>query len=154
MRTWDPFSDIEVVRREIDRALASQYGGNGGRAGRSAAAFLPGRAARAYPLINLAEDKDSLYVEALAPGVRPESIDLMVVRNTLTIAGEKAPSAEVPAEKFHRNERAAGKFVRAVDLPSEVDSNGVTARYTDGLLTITLPKAETAKPKQIKLTVG
>src|SRR2546421_12891043 len=153
MRTWDPFADMDAVRREIDRALASYYAGNGGSA-RTGPAFLPGRAARAYPLINLAEDKDSFFVEALAPGVNPESLDVSVVRNTLTISGEKVPPPESNGEKFHRTERAAGRFVRSVDLPTEVEGDRVAAEYRDGLLKVTLPKAEAAKPKQIQVAVG
>src|ERR1041384_8026304 len=123
MRVWDPFRDLEAVRREVDRALTSVLA-DGGRSGQ--ASFLPGRAARGYPLINIAEDRDSFYLEALAPGVNPDSLDLSVVRNTLTISGEKSPPENVTGEAFHRNERAAGKFVRSIELPAEVDGNRVS----------------------------
>jgi HSP20 family protein len=93
-------------------------------------------------------------VEALAPGINSESLNLTVVRNTLTVAGEKPAPAGVAPEAFHRSERAAGKFIRTIDLPVEVNADKVSARYTDGLLTITLPKAEAAKPRQIKVSVS
>src|SRR5262249_31889438 len=147
MRVWDPFRDLDAVRREVDRALTSVLA-DGGRAVQ--ASFLPGRAARGYPLINIAEDKDSFFVEALAPGVNPSTFDLSVVKNTLTISGEKVGPENVGGEAFHRNERAAGKFVRSIELPAEVDGNRVSASYVDGLLTVTLAKAEAAKPKQIQ----
>ena len=150
LRQWDPFAELEEVRQSLDRALAQRP--NGER--RARGAFLPGRAARAYPLINLSEDKDSLYVEALAPGIDPNSLNLTVQRNTLSISGEKRPPDSVSAEAFHRNERAAGKFNRSIDLPVEVDADKVSARYTDGLLLITLPKSEVAKPRQIQVSVG
>jgi HSP20 family protein len=152
MRAWEPFRELEALRREIDRTFNSYLPGtstNGAQV-----SFLPGRAARRYPLVNVGEDQDRVYVEALAPGIDPDAINLTVVRNTLTISGEKRAPAVGAPESFHRNERAAGKFVRTVDLPVEVDSDKVSARYRNGLLTVTLPKAEAAKPKQIQVTVN
>jgi HSP20 family protein len=106
-------------------------------------------------LMNLHEDKDNLYAEAMAPGIDPESLNLTVVHNTLTISGEKrgAPQ-EVPPEAFHRSERASGKFVRTITLPVEIDESKVSADYKNGLLLITLPKSEGAKPKRINVQVS
>ncbi|MFQ5852227.1 MAG: Hsp20/alpha crystallin family protein [Candidatus Binatia bacterium] len=152
MAQWDPFKDMEALRREIDRAF-EDFGLRTEPFLRIA--FLPGRAARRYPLVNLHEEKDTLYVEALAPGVDPNSLNLTVVRNTLTISGEKQTSQEgVKAEAFHRNERAVGRFVRTIELPVEVDEGRVSADYKNGLLMVSLPKAERAKPKQIDVRVG
>jgi HSP20 family protein len=142
---------MEVLRRDIERAF-----GNGGVANEpfSRVAFLPGQAARRYPMINLYEDRDHVYVEALAPGVDVESLSLAVIRNVLSISGEKRRTPDnIPPEAFHRNERAAGKFVRTVDLPVEVDADQVTAAYQHGLLMVTLAKAAAAKSKQITVTV-
>jgi HSP20 family protein len=143
----NPFSEIEALRREIDRA----FEGFGGRPGRFASgAFLPGRGARQYPLVNLYEEKDAVYVEALAPGINPEELNVSVMHNVLTISGEKKdPIADVKPEAFHRRERAVGKFVRQVELPIDVDAEKVSAAYKNGLLRITLPKSEAAKPRQI-----
>lgn len=152
MAQWNPWQDMDVLRREIDRSFE--------RAGVQfpplfRTAFLPGRAAREYPLVNLHEDKDTVYVEALAPGLDPASLNVSVVRNTLTLTGEKPRTAtEVKPEAFHREERAAGKFVRSLELPVEVDENKVKAEYTNGLLLVTLPKAEKAKPRQISVQVA
>ena len=78
-----------------------------------------------------------------------------VLRNQLTISGEKpAESGEVKAENFHRSERASGRFVRTFTLPTEVDDKKVSAEYRSGILTITLPKAEAAKPKKITVSVA
>lgn len=148
---WDPFRAIDALQREMDRTL---QGWGEWPSPLVRAAFLPGRAARQYPMLNLSEDKDAYYVEALAPGVDPESLDVTVVHNSLTISGEKKPTAtDAPPEAFHRTERAAGKFVRSIDLPSEVDEGKVKADYKNGLLLITLPKTEKAKPKQIAVKV-
>jgi HSP20 family protein len=83
------------------------------------------------------------------------ALALSVVGHTLRISGEKRRVAgEVTPEAFHRSERATGKFVRQIQLPMEVDEQHVQAGYTDGLLMITLPKAEKAKPKQISVQVS
>jgi HSP20 family protein len=106
-------------------------------------------------LINLYADTEALYVEALAPGVEPETLNVSVVGSTLSIAGEKRRVAgDVQPEAFHRSERATGTFVRHIALPSEVDENTVQAEYTHGLLTVTLPKTEKAKPKQVAVQVS
>lgn len=152
MAEWNPWQTLESLRREIDRvfddSVVRQEAG-------SRAAFLPGRAARRYPLINFAEDQEALYVEALAPGVEPGTLDVHVLRNTLTISGEKRRVVgDVKPEAFHRSERATGKFVRNIDLPVEVDEHKVQADYKNGILTIVLPKTEKARPKQIAVQIA
>ena len=152
MAQWNPFQEMEVLRREIDRIFDS-FGLRTGPVFRTA--FLPGRAAREYPLCNLYEDKEAVYVEALAPGVDPASLNLTTTRNALTLSGEKhGLPGEVKSEMLHRNERATGKFLRSIELPVEVDENKVKADYKNGLLVVTLPKAEKAKPKQIGVQVA
>jgi HSP20 family protein len=146
---WNPF---DALRRDIERAFQ-----NAGASNEPSfhTAFLPGRASRRYPLINLAEDRDHVYIEALAPGVDPATIDLAVIRNIMTISGEKRRHPEdIKPEAFHRSERAAGKFVRTIELPVEVDADHVKAEYKHGMLMVTLPKAEAAKPKQISVSVN
>jgi len=152
MAEWSPWQTLETLRRELDRV----FDASGTRNEPSfRTAFLPGRAARRYPLTNLYEDKDAVYLEALAPGVDPATLEVSVVGNTLSITGEKRRVAgDVQPEAFHRSERATGKFVRHLQLPVEVDENTVHADYKDGLLVVTLPKGEKAKPKQIAVQVG
>lgn len=142
---------MESLRRDINRAFHNAGSSNEPL---FRTAFLPGQAARRYPLINLSEDRDQLYVEALAPGVDPETINLAVIRNSLTISGEKRRHPEaIKPEAFHRSERAAGKFVRTLELPVKVDADQVMAEYKHGILRVTLPKAASAKPKQISVSV-
>jgi len=152
MAAWSPWHTLETVRRELDKVFDE----SGTRTEPSfRTAFLPGRAARRYPLINLYEDKDAVYLEALAPGVDPATLDLSVVDNTVSLTGEKRRvTGDVKPEGFHRSERATGTFVRHMQLPVEVDENQVHADYTDGLLLVTLPKAAKAKPTQIAVQVG
>jgi len=150
--TWNPWREIEALRRDIDNTFHT-VGQTNERRFRSA--FLPGRAARQYPLVNLSEDRDHIYVEALAPGVDPASIEVGVIRNVLTILGEKRRlPQDLKPEALHRSERAAGKFVRSIELPIEIDSDQVKAEYKHGLLMVTLPKAAAAKPKQINVSVN
>jgi HSP20 family protein len=152
MAEWNPFADVDALRREIGRVF-EDFGIEQWPAHR--VAFLPGREPRRYPLVNLLEDKDHVYVEALTPGVDPQSMNVTALQNRLTISGEKSKVAEdIKPEAFHRNERASGKFVRTIDLPVEIDEARIQAEYKNGLLVVTLPKAEKAKPKQINVKVA
>jgi HSP20 family protein len=151
MAEWNPFVDMEVLRQEINRAF-EDFGF--GQAPTQRVAFLPGREPRRYPLINLLEDKNNVYVEALTPGVDPQSMNVTAMQNRLTLSGEKGGVGDIKPEAFHRNERASGKFVRTIDLPAEIDEAQIQAEYKNGLLLVTLPKAEKAKPKQISVKVG
>jgi len=150
MPVWEAFAEMEALRREMERRF-TDAGPGYGRAPR--VAFLPGRGARQYPLVNVSEDEQNVYIEALAPGVDPKSLDLSVMEGALTIKGEKPGLAQVSAEAYHRNERAAGRFVRTVELPLVVDAGKVSADYRNGLLLVTLPKAESALPRQVPITV-
>lgn len=149
MSFFPPFNDFLALRREIDRALETALNTAKPRSG-----FLPGRSPRAYPLVNVHEDADNVTVEALAPGLNPDSLQITVQRNQLTIAGEKTPDQELAAENYHRRERAAGKFIRTFTLPSAVDEDRVTADYRSGILRVTLPKSEAAKPRKIAVAVS
>ncbi|MGH7769487.1 MAG: Hsp20/alpha crystallin family protein [Candidatus Binatia bacterium] len=154
MASRDPFDEMEALRRHLDRAF-QEFTVENEPYPYSRVAFLPGRAPRRYPLINLNEDKDNIYLEALAPGVDPSAFNVTIVRNKLTLSGEKRRLAgEIKPEAFHRSERASGKFVRSLELPVEVDESKTSAEYKNGILKLTLPKAEKAKPKQINVRVA
>lgn len=146
---WSPWREMERMRSEINRMYqnmpASFFFDT---------AFLPGRSSRTYPLLNVTETGDGYRVDALAPGLDPSKLDITVKGKALTITGAKAPIGDVKPENLHRNERAAGEFVRSLELPFEIASDKVEASYSDGLLSIALPKAEHAKPKQIEVKVG
>lgn len=150
MRFYDPLQEFSELRREIERAFDTFRVGDSPRN-----AFLPGRSPRNYPFVNVWEDSDNVFIEALAPGLNPETLSISVLRNQLTITGEKPPiKDEVNAEAYHRNERATGKFVRSFSLPAEVNDANVQANYRAGILSVMLPKAETAKPKRISVNVA
>lgn len=148
MTMFDPYREFQSLRREVDRAFAND---GFGALPAMRMAFLPGRAARQYPLFNLYDDGDRLYVEALVPGVAPDEMEVSVKENVLTIAGMKPGFGDIPPERIHRNERAAGRFIRTISLPAEVDRDRVDAQYRNGLLLLTMPRSEESKPKRVMI---
>ena len=150
MATWNPFDGIESLHREVDQAferLGPQF------APIFRTAFLPGRAAREYPLIRY-DDEHTVYVEALAPGADPASFNISVAGDVLTLSGEKRRVAEISKPSVSPRGNARREvFVCSIELPAEVDDNKVKAEYKNGLLLISLPKSEKAKPKQISVQV-
>lgn len=126
LTVWDPFRDMPVLRRVA----------------------RPGPAP--YPPLELVDEGDKAVVTAVLPGVKRDEIELSVLGDTLTIAGEKKPP-ETEGVNYIRHERPHGTFRRLVDMPYSVDQSKIKASYKDGILTITLPKAEEAKPRQIKV---
>ena len=109
------------------------------------------RTAPSYPAINIWINEDGQLVSAEIPGVRVEDIDISINGDTLTISGERS-SDEIPdGAHFHRKERGYGKFSRTIQLANNVDADKVEASFKDGVLNITLPKAEAEKPKNISI---
>jgi HSP20 family protein len=106
------------------------------------------------PACDIFEDKDGIKIVAEVPGLRPEDVKISLENNTLTIRGEKKQVAEEKTERVHRYERSYGAFERSFALPSTVDAEKVAADYDNGLLTITLPTAERAKPREIAVRQG
>ena len=149
MRNWDLFKEMDQLLREINGLF------NGHHRGRLfGPAFEPGLGLRQYPKINLRDDADNVYVEALLPGVEPDSIDMNVLGNTLTLGGER-PTVDEPDGNctWHRRERGNGKFMRTIELPVEIVADKVKAECRNGLLRVTMPKAATAKPKKISVKI-
>lgn len=105
------------------------------------------------PAVDLYEDKDSLVVTAELPGVKREEIDVSLRDGTLTISGERKHAEKHGEGETYRSERFYGRFQRTIQLPTPVEGDKVKASYKDGVLTVTLPKTEAAKPKQIEVNV-
>jgi HSP20 family protein len=95
-----------------------------------------------------------MIIKAELPDLRREDIDIRVEDNTLTISGEKKVDADVKEDQFHRIERVYGNFTRSFSLPATIDTEKVHAEYKNGVLAITLPMREEAKPKQVQVLVG
>ena len=105
------------------------------------------------PPVDVFEDKDGVQIVAELPGVKPEDVKISLENNLLTIRGEKRQSAEEKTDRVHRYERYYGVFERSFTVPSTVDADHIKAGYDLGVLTVRLPKAERAKPRQIEVKV-
>ncbi|MGD8256514.1 MAG: Hsp20/alpha crystallin family protein [Desulfobacterales bacterium] len=134
------FDDLERMRRDMDR-LFGQVAGR---------AYWPTHAG-VFPLVNVTEDKDHFYIRSEIPGMESQEINISATGRNLTIAGERKISSEGENVRYHRRERDDGKFSRVIALPTDVRVGKIEAGYVDGILSIKIPKAEEAKPKQIKV---
>lgn len=101
------------------------------------------------PACDISEDQDAIRIVAEVPGVKPEDVKLSIENNVLTIRGEKQQRGDNSGERVHRYERSYGSFERTFSLPSTVDVDRIEAHYDNGLLTVVLPKAERARPREI-----
>lgn len=101
------------------------------------------------PPCDVFEDQESIKIVAEIPGVSPDQVKLNLENNLLTIRGEKKQEAEERTERVHRYERSFGSFERSFALPGTVDPERIQADYSHGILTVTLPKAEKARPREI-----
>ena len=106
------------------------------------------------PPVDIFEEKDAIRIVAEVPGVRPQDVKISLEGNVLTVHGLKQQLAEERTERVHRYERTYGEFERTFSLPSSVDANKISASYEHGLLTIMLPKAEQARPREIQVEVS
>jgi HSP20 family protein len=106
------------------------------------------------PAVDIYEGEHELVVKADLPGVKPEELDIRVENNILTIRGERKFEKKVDEKNYLRVERAYGSFARSFSLANTVNSDAIKADYRDGVLTLSVPKREEAKPKQIKVNVG
>ena len=107
--------------------------------------------ANSYPSVNVAEDNDGMHVVAEIPGIPKEEVKLQLHDGALTISGERKAPADVNDSELLRSEIRYGSFSRTVQLPENIDAEKVTAEYANGVLRVTLPKHEAAKPKEISI---
>ena len=139
------WNDIETLWHEMDKAFT-------GLRFTPPVAGLVDHASGNYPSIRLHEGPEALYIESMVPGADPETLNLSVVRRTLTLSGEKQPlHTEAEPKVFHRKERSEGKFERRFTLPMEVETDNWSAEYADGMLRVTMPKLGQDTPKQISI---
>ncbi|MCU0788436.1 MAG: Hsp20/alpha crystallin family protein [Verrucomicrobia bacterium] len=142
---WSGISRLTDLRDEIDRLFEVPLAGL-----TQTSPWMSGWT----PALDVYEDKDHFTVQAEVPGMKKEDIEVSLHEGTLTISGERKEEAKSEEGGLYRSERYFGRFQRAVDLPASVVGDKVKAEYRDGILTITLPKAEEAKPKQINVNAG
>ena len=137
---WSAFDQLTNIRDEINRLFESPLENGNSDVFNTWA-----------PALDLYEDNDQLIVRAELPGMKKEDIDISLNENVLTVSGERKNEKKYEHGKTSREERFFGRFTRSLALPMQVDGNRVKAGYKDGLLTVTLPKAEEAKPRQIQI---
>jgi len=134
-----PFAELERLQGELNRLFQAVFRPEVAR-----------RPAGVFPPVNISEDADNVYVRAELPGVSPQDVDVAVASETLSLSGRR--STEQPEKvSYHRRERESGEFQRIISLPIRINPDNVRATARDGILLVTLPKAEEVKPKKIRI---
>ncbi len=148
MRTlnrWEqPFRGATNLQEQINRVFGDLVGRPGGESNLTPWA----------PAVDIFETENELVVKADLPDVNPQDLDIRVENNVLTIRGERKFENEVNEDNYLRIERSYGSFSRSFSLASSVNADAINADYQNGVLTLSIPKREEAKPKQIKVNVG
>ena len=139
---WDPFDELSLLRNRMDRLL-----------NKISDEETPTLTSTWAPTTDIVETKDGLVLRCELPGINEKDVNVEIENGVLTISGERKFEEKTQDKNFHRVERAYGKFVRSFTLPPNVVTDNVKATFTDGLLEMTLPKKEEAKPKKINLEI-
>jgi HSP20 family protein len=147
---WEPFRNLSGLQERMNRLFDESFRGLNRSEGDDDWA-LGGAWA---PAVDIYEQEGHIVLKAELPGLDPQNVDIRLENNVLTLRGERKIDNEVKRENYHRVERAYGSFTRSFTLPSVVDQEHIKADYKDGVLKVTLPKRDEAKPKQISISVG
>jgi HSP20 family protein len=142
---WAGFGRLSSLRDELDRLFESPW---------TELARTSQLLSGWTPALDVHEDKDSFVVQAELPGMKREEIEVSLHDGALSISGERKLETKYEEAEVYRTERFFGKFQRTVTLPAPVAADKVKAQYQDGVLAITLPKTEAAKPKQIEVNIN
>jgi HSP20 family protein len=145
LSNWPTFGRLSNLRDELDTLFELPFWSNFGRQTQLFSGWTPA--------LDFYQNNDNVIAVVELPGMRKEDIEISLHDGMLTIAGERKAETQ-GGEKAERSERYIGKFRRSITLPTRVDANKVSATYKDGILTVTLSKAEEAKPKQIQVNVS
>jgi HSP20 family protein len=145
LATWPAFGRLTDLRDEIDRLFEVPL---------SELVQTSQLLSGWTPPLDMHEDKDNLYVRVELPGMKKEDIELSLHEGSLSLSGERKSEEKFKDAEVYRAERFFGRFQRTITLPTQVAVEKVKAQYTDGILTVTLPKAEEAKPKHIDVNVS
>jgi HSP20 family protein len=144
---WEPVRDLLGLRERMNRLFEESARGLGRGQEED---WVMGAWA---PAVDIYEKGTDVVLKAELPGLDPKDVDIRIENNVLTLKGERKIEDEIKQENYHRVERSYGSFTRSFTLPSTVDTTNVKADYKDGVLRITLPKREEAKPKQIQVDI-
>jgi HSP20 family protein len=143
---WNPFQDLVSLQERMNRLFEQTLDrSRGEREGMVAGTWAPA--------VDIYETPDSIVLQAELPGLSKDDIDIQVRDNVLTLKGERRSEKEIKEGNYLRVERAYGGFQRAFTLPAAVQADKIRAVFKDGVLDVSIPKAEEAKPKQIKIEV-
>lgn len=145
MTRWAPFRALNTLQEEVNRLFEDRFARS--RAGQADLASWA-------PAVDIYETENELVVKADLPEVQEKDIDVRVENNTLSIRGERRFSSDVHEDNYLRVERAYGTFTRSFSLPNTVNTEAIKADYRNGVLTVSMPKREETKPKQIKISVS
>ena len=140
---WDPFTNLEDLREEMNRIFDTSLRRRGG--------LMEGAFS---PAMDVVEEKDNYLVKADLPGLSKDDVSVTIQDNFLTVKGERKYDAEKKETNYYHRERVHGTFLRTIELPARVDAGKILATFRDGVLHVTLPKSEEAKPKEIKVSVN
>lgn len=140
---FDPFRDITSFRDDINRLFTRPFGEEG----------LAGTRTWA-PAVDVFETKDAVVLKAELPGLTADDVDVEIDDNVLTVSGERTFTDTVEEGRFYRLERSYGKFSRSLTLPQGIKADAVSASFADGVLEVTVPKAEEVKPRKVTIGVG
>jgi HSP20 family protein len=141
---WDPFRDMIAMRSQMDQIMDEWL--------RASNTVENGENSQAMRLaVDVSETEGNFVVKASIPGINPGDLDISFSDNTLTIRGESRDEHVEENERFHLRERRFGQFMRTIALPLAVDADHIDAQHENGVLTLTLPKAEETKPRKISI---
>jgi HSP20 family protein len=143
---WEPLKDLMTAQTDFGRLLREAFGPFSGETELSTRAWAPA--------VDIYETDNDIVLKAELPGVEPKDVEVRVEDNTLYLKGERKFEKEVKEQNYHRVERSYGTFARSFSLPNSINAEKVKAEFKDGLLTITMPKREEAKPKTVKIDVA
>jgi HSP20 family protein len=142
---WRPFRDVVSIQDEMNRLFDDFFGRPVLKTGWTEGVWSP--------TVDVSEDKDNVIIRAEMPGMSKEDVKISIQDNVLTLKGEKKQEKEEKDKNYHRIERSYGSFCRSFQLPTSVKSDKVKASYKDGVLSVTLPKTEEVKPKEIPIGI-
>jgi len=145
---FEPFRDLVTIQDRMNRLFNEAFRGT--RTGDEDW----GLGGSWAPAVDILEQDGNIVLKAELPGVDPKDVDIRVENNTLTLRGERRFDNETKRDDYHRVERSYGSFARSFSLPNVVDTDKIKADYKDGVLNVTLPTKEEAKPKQIAINVS
>jgi HSP20 family protein len=147
MIRWEPSREIPMLRHHMDRLFNEMLGRNGSNEeGLATGAWIP--------QVDVFETPDSIVLKADLPGVTKDDVEISIQNSTLTLKGERKMEQESKDKQVYRLERSYGTFSRSFTLPPIVDTERANADFANGVLTLTLPRREESKPKQIKVKVN